>query len=200
MNRLTVFVISVSVVTVLGGCVTAPRVQRVDATETIDLSGRWNDTDSRLVADEMIADSLNKPWLMTFVEHNGRKPAVIVGMVINRTHELISTDTFIRDMERAYINAGSVRVVQSAEAREQLRDERADQQQFADPDTAKRWRRELGADFMLQGVINSIVDSLDQQQLVYYQVDLELTNIETNEKVWLGTQKIQEVYIAILTI
>lgn len=192
MNSNAILSIIVAMMIVFGGCATAPRVQRVDETEAIDLSGRWNDTDSRLVAEEMITDSLNRPWLMSFVENNGRKPAVIVGMVLNRSHELISTDTFIRDMERAYINAGSVRVVQSAEAREQLRDERADQQQFADPDTAKRWRQELGADFMLQGVINSIVDTQERDQLVYYQVDLELTNIETNEKVWLGTKKIKK--------
>lgn len=177
---------------ILSGCRTAPRVQRIDTAEPVDLSGRWNDTDSRLVAEDMIADSLNRPWLMSFLEKNGRKPAVIVGAVINRTHELINTETFVRDMERAFVNSGNVRVVQSADAREELRDERADQQQFADPDTAKRWRRELGADFMLQGVINSIVDSRDREQLVYYQVDLELTDIETNEKVWIGSKQIRK--------
>lgn len=186
---MTIFLCSILV---LAGCQTAPRVHRIDTEEPIDLSGRWNDTDSRLVAEEMISDVLNRPWLMAFLEKNGQKPAVIVGAVLNRTHELINTDTFIKDMERVFINTGNVRVVQSAEAREQLRDERADQQQFADPDTAKRWRRELGADFMLQGVINSIVDSQDRQQLVYYQVDLELTDIETNEKVWIGTKKIRK--------
>lgn len=192
MTRSVGYVVIAAVLAVLTGCVTVPRVQRVGENETIDLSGRWNDTDSSLVAEEMIADSLNRPWLMTFVELNGRKPAVIVGIVLNKSHELISTDTFIRDMERAYVNAGNVRVVQSAEAREQLRDERADQQQFADPETAKRWRRELGADFMLQGVINSIVDSQEREQLIYYQVDLELTDIETNEKVWIGSKKIKK--------
>ncbi|HPQ39291.1 MAG TPA: penicillin-binding protein activator LpoB [bacterium] len=192
MTKLISLCASLSLILCLAACQTAPTVQRVDTMETIDLSGRWNDTDSRLVAEEMISDSLNRPWLMSFVEKNGRKPAVIVGTVINRTHELISTDTFIRDMERAFINAGSVRVVQSAEAREQLRDERADQQQFADPETAKRWRRELGADFMLQGVINSIVDTNDREKVIYYQVDLELTDIETNEKVWLGSKKIKK--------
>lgn len=176
----------------ISGCHTVPAVQRVDPNETIDLSGRWNDTDSRLVAEEMISDTLNRPWLMSFVENNGRKPAVIVGAVLNKTHELISTDTFVRDIERNFINSGNVRMVQSAEAREQLRDERADQQQFADPETAKKWRRELGADFMLQGIISSIVDSQERQSLIYYQVDLELTDIETNEKVWLGTKKIKK--------
>ncbi|MCD4653527.1 penicillin-binding protein activator LpoB [bacterium] len=186
-----VCVLSLMIVLV-SACQTVPKVERVDTMETIDLSGRWNDTDSRLVAEEMIADSLTRPWLMSFVEKQGKKPAVIIGTIINRTHELISTDTFIRDMERAFINAGSVRVVQSSEAREQLRDERADQQQFADPDTAKKWRKELGADLMLQGVINSIVDSNTRDKVVFYQVDLELTNIETNEKIWLGTKKIKK--------
>lgn len=186
MSLLTIFLVS------LCACQTVPTVQRVDASETIDLSGRWNDSDSRLVADEMIADSLNRPWLLDFVETHGKKPAVIVGTIINKTNELISTDTFIRDMERAYINHGTVRVVQSSEAREHLRNERADQQQFSDPETAKKWRMELGADFMLQGVINSIYDSNDRDKLTYYQVDLELTNIETNEKVWLGTKKIKK--------
>jgi penicillin-binding protein activator len=56
----------------------------------------------------------------------------------------------------------------------------------------KKWGRELGADFMLQGTINSIVDSYNNQQVVYYQIDLELTNIETNEIVWIGDKKIKK--------
>lgn len=50
----------------------------------------------------------------------------------------------------------------------------------------------LGADFMLQGTINSIVDSYKKEQVVYYQVDLELTNLETNEVVWMGDKKIKK--------
>ena len=169
------------------------RVERVDPRTQIDLSGRWNDTDSRLVALEMIDDSLARVWLTDFIEANGKKPAVIVGLVKNKSHELISTDVFIKDMERAFINSGKVRVVQAAEAREELRDERGDQQEFASPETMKKWGRELGADFMLQGVINTIVDSYNREKVVFYQVDLELSNIETNEKVWLGTKEIKKV-------
>ena len=58
--------------------------------------------------------------------------------------------------------------------------------------TAKKWGLELGADFMLQGTINSIVDSYKKEQVVYYQVDLELTNLETNEVVWMGDKKIKK--------
>ena len=168
------------------------QVQRIGADTQTDLSGRWNDTDSRLVSEEMIKDSLGRVWLTDFIAAKGKKPVVIVGIVMNKSHELISTDTFIKDMEREYVNSGKVSVVQAAEAREQLRDERADQQKYASPETMKKWGREKGADFIIQGEINSIVDKLDNKKVVYYQIDLELTNMETNEKVWIGSKKIKK--------
>ena len=47
---------------VFSGCSSSKQVTRVDADTTIDLSGRWNDTDSRMVADEIIGDCLTHPW------------------------------------------------------------------------------------------------------------------------------------------
>jgi hypothetical protein len=43
------------------GCAT--QVKRVGVEEVKDLSGAWNDTDSRLVSEEMIRDSLNGGWI-----------------------------------------------------------------------------------------------------------------------------------------
>ena len=173
------------------GCASR-QVERIGTDTTIDLSGRWNDTDSRLVSEEMIKDSLGRVWLTDFLAAKGKKPTVIIGLVLNKTHELISTDTFIKDMEREYVNSGKVTVVQAGEAREQLRDERADQQKYASPETIKNWGREKGADFIMQGEINSIVDKYKSEKVVYYQIDLELTNMETNEKVWIGSKKIRK--------
>ena len=56
----------------------------------------------------------------------------------------------------------------------------------------KSFGLEQGADFMLQGTINSIVDQYKKDKAIYYQVDLELTNLETNEKVWIGDKKIKK--------
>jgi len=167
-------------------------VQRVDPNKQIDLSGRWNDTDSKLVAQEMITDVLNRPWRTDHLEATKNKPVVIVGEVKNRTSELIEPETFIKDLEKEFINSGLVKVVQGAEFREHLRTERADQQDFASPETMKKWKKELGADYMLTGTINSIIDQLGKDKVVYYQVNLELSNLETNEKVWLGDKKIKK--------
>ena len=178
---------------VAASCDTSKTVTRVDEREQIDLSGRWNDVDSRLVAAEMVNDGLSRVWLQDFVEAEGRKPAIIVGLVRNRSSEHIATETFINDIEREYINSGKVRLVQGGEFREELRAEKADQQNNATLETVKRFGNELGADFIMQGSVNSITDANTRTKVVYYQVDMELTNIETNEKVWIGSKKIKKV-------
>lgn len=169
-----------------------PKVERVAADSQIDLSGRWNETDSRLVAEEMIKDALSRPWAMEFSADKDRKPAVVVGNVRNLSHEHVSSGTFIKDIEREFLNSGRVKLVQAGDARNELRDERAEQQEFASSETAKKWGQELGADFMLQGTINSIVDQDKKQKVIFYQIDMELTNVESNEKVWIGDKKIKK--------
>ena len=167
-------------------------VTRIDPKTQTDLSGRWNDTDARLVAEEMIKDCLSRPWLERFNEKNQKRPTVIVGLIQNNTHEHIDPNVFTREMEKQFINTGTVRVVQGGEFRERIREERADQQKYATPETQAQWGRELGADYMMTGVISSIVDSYDDEKVVFYKTNLELTDLETNEKVWLGDKEIKK--------
>lgn len=171
----------------------SPKVTRVDDQKQIDLSGRWNDTDSKLVSEEMVKDALSRVWLNDFLEAKGKKPTIIVGLVKNKTSEHISSETFINDIEREFINSGKVKLVQGGQARQELRDERADQQDYASASTTKKWGQEKGADYILQGTVNSITDSNSKEKVVYYQTDLQLTDLGTNEKVWIGTKKIKKV-------
>ena len=167
-------------------------ITRVDSSEVIDLSCEWNDTDSRLVSEEMIGDMLTSGWTEDFTRIQEKRPVVVVGLVSNKTHEHINTETFIRDIERAIVKDGNARLVVAGEKRNELRKEKADQQDYASPETIKKWGRELGADFMLQGTINSMVDQYKKEKVITYQVDLQLTNIETNEVVWIGDKKIKK--------
>lgn len=169
------------------------KVERVDTKETIDLSGRWNDTDSRLVAEALVNQVLGGAWIDNHnQESDGKKPVVIVGLVYNKSHEHISAETFIKDVERAFINSGRVRLVQAGDKREELRRERAAQQEFSSMETAKEWGKELGADFMMNGDINSIVDTYKKERVNFYKVNLELSNLETNEIVWIGDKEIKK--------
>ena len=175
----------------MSGCATT--VARIDTSETIDLSGRWNDTDSRLVSEEMISDLLDRPWLKKFIRtHKGNLPTVIVGNVKNRSHEHINVQTFIKDLERALVNSGEVEFVAGKQERKEIREERLDQVSHASEETAKSEGEEIGADFMLKGVINTIQDKVSGKSLMFYQVNLELIHIETHRKVWIGEKKIKK--------
>jgi uncharacterized protein (TIGR02722 family) len=172
----------------VSGCSTT--VERLDLSEAKDLSGAWNDTDSRLVSEEMIRDSLSRAWLQ---EWSGRsKPAVIVGEVRNLSHEHINVNTFTLDVERALINSGKVDFVATKTERKGIREERKDQDIHAREDTRNPMGPELGADFMLTGTINTIVDPSGSTQVRFYQVNMTLISLADNRKVWIGQKEIRK--------
>ena len=172
------------------GCST--EVKRIDAGQVEDLSGAWNDTDSQQVSAEMITDVMDRPWLGEFTRTQKRQPAVIVGEVSNLSHEHINVNTFVSDMERALINSDKVQFVASSTERQEVRDERKDQDLNASEVTRKAMGQEKGADFMLKGTINTIIDAEGKTQLRYYQVDLTLISLVDNRKVWVGQKKIKK--------
>ncbi len=167
-------------------------IERIEPETQTDLSGRWNDTDARLVAEEMISDCLSRPWLTEFAAEQGRKPVVTVGRIRNRTTEHIDMEVFTKDFERELINSGQVKFVGTMEERQDVREERADQSEYASPETIKQMRQETGADFVLLGAVKSVEDRQGGDQVVFYQTDLELINVESNEKAWIGTKEIKK--------
>lgn len=174
-----------------GAC--AKRVTRIDPSSVTDLSGRWNDTDSRLVANQLIEQSLDGAWINRYIDtHGGETPAVIVGSFHNQTMEHIPVNTFINDLERAMINSGMVKMVASPEERQELRSERTDQQENARAGSRARQAYELGAQYMLQGEITAIEDSEGRERVIFYQVDATLTDLESNVRVWAGQHKIKK--------
>lgn len=189
MSKISLLII---IAALLLGCGSSRQVTRIEAETTIDLSGRWNDADSRLVAEEMISDCLARPWIGEFNMMAGKKPTVIVGTIRNLSHEHIDTEMFTKDFERELINSGNVTFVAARFERGEIREERLEQQQYSSDETAKRLAEETGADFMLQGSIKTIVDQIEGRRIVYYQTDMELVNIESNEKVWIGSKKIKK--------
>jgi hypothetical protein len=146
-----------------------------------------------MVSEEMIRDCLERPWLERHkAKHSGGIPTVIVGRVRNRSHEHINVQTFVKDLERALINSGSVQFVASKGEREGVREERKDQASHSSDETMKGPGEEIGADFMLIGSINTIRDDIGGKAVMFYQTNLELINLENNIKVWIGEKKIKK--------
>lgn len=163
------------------------KVSRVSSDTVTDLSGYWNDTDVRLVADEIIEGCLSSPRIAGYpASHKGNLPVVIVGSYRNKSDEHIDTEILTKKLEAALVNSGKVDFVASSSERLELREERIDQQMNASEKTAKNLGNETAADFMLQGSVKTIVDSDGKTMSRSYFVTTELIDIETNRKIWMN--------------
>lgn len=167
-------------------------VARVNPADEIDLSGRWNDTDSRLVATKMTEVLLASDKFKEYSTLAGKKTAIIVGLIRNKTSEHIDSDNFIKKFELAIFNSGTADLVEAGTFRDKLREERANQADFADPSTVSHWGKETGADLMLFGEMTSETDVLNKKKVVNYIVTLYLTDMETNKRVWYGQEEIKK--------
>jgi uncharacterized protein (TIGR02722 family) len=174
----------------LAGCATTG-TSRVDASTQIDLTGRWNDSDVRIVCDTLVNECLNAPGVDRAISQfsssrKGELPTVIVGRFANTSSEHIDTSIIAKMMETAIINSGKLEFVAGGDIREGLRDEREDQAFNASEDTAAAIGNETGATFMLTGSVKSSVEQSGNTTVRAYFVDAQLTNIETNRIIWQG--------------
>ncbi len=177
----------------VGGCSSNPKVTRQDVIKQIDLSGRWNDSDARMVANEMISACLNSVWINEFNKVSGRTPTVIIGSIKNNSYEHINPEMFTEELQRALINSGKVSFVANKDERVEVRDERVDQAAGnTEPSTISEKGHETGADFMLKGSINAVQDAVKGKYVMFYQVNLELIDMKTNQKRWLGQKEIKK--------
>lgn len=173
------------------GCSSGPKVTRVDADTQTDLTGKWNDTDVKIVCDSLIEDCLNQGRVLQFIkqytaEHGGNLPTVIVGAFKNDTSEHIDTSLIAKSLEIAIVNSGKLDFVATGDMRNELRTERQDQQMNASEETASALGNETAANFMLTGAVKIIVDTSGDTTVRTYFVSAELTNIETNTRLWMG--------------
>jgi uncharacterized protein (TIGR02722 family) len=190
-KHLFILALAGSLAVVVSACSSNPHVSRVDADSQIDVSGRWNDTDVRMVCNSLIKDCINSERVAQFVRqyqsrNNGKLPTVIVGAFRNNSSEHIDTSIISKSMEIAIVNSGRLDFVAGGDTRSEIRAEREDQQANASEKTAAALANETGANFMLTGAVKLIEDQAGNRMVRSYFVSAELTNIETNTRLWMG--------------
>ena len=170
-------------------CSSAPKVTRVDAGTQTDLSGRWNDSDVRMVCESLINSATNSPRIDAFIKeysakNRGALPTVIVGSFDNVSSEHIDTRIISSLMRTAIINNGKLEFVEGGDAREEIRAERYDQQFNASEASAAAIGNETGANFMLKGTVNSMEEKVGNITQRSYFVKATMTNVETGRIIW----------------
>ena len=185
MKKNLVFIAIISIIFITG-C-SSTRVDRIEAEDVQDLSGYWNSNDVGIIADTLVQKCVDAPAIKNYIANTGTLPVVIVGSFKNQSDEHIDTSILSLKFESALINSGKVDFVASADQRQELRDERLEQQEWASMETTSRLANETGADFMLIGSVKTIVDARGNKTTRTYYVTAELIDIESNIKRWQDT-------------
>lgn len=167
-------------------------VSRIDPSIQTDLSGRWNDSDSKLLAEKMVREFLSSENFKEYSKALGHKPAIIVGLIKNKTTEHIDSDNYIKKFELAIYQSGVADMLESGDFRDKLRLERVQQQDFSSSETISKWGLETGADLVLFGEMTSEIDVYGNKRTVNYITTLYLTDLETNKRIWYGQQEIKK--------
>ena len=170
----------------LSSCETT-KVKRVESGKQKELSGYWNAVDVKIVCETLINDCLSSARVNQEIRARGnKKPVVIVGKFKNASDEHIDTEIITSIMENAIFNSGKLDFVAGGDTRNSLRAEKQDQQSYASEATTAAIGKEIGADFMMTGSVRTIVDREGNRSVRTYFVTAELTNIETNARMWIG--------------
>jgi len=171
----------------LSSCATIIGVKRIESGRQNDLSGYWNAVDVKIVCESLINDCLSSARVnQEITARKSGKPVVIVGRFKNASDEHIDTEIISSTMESVIFNSGKLDFVAGGDTRAAIRSERQDQLGNASEQTASGIGKETGADFMLTGSLRTIVDREGNRSIRTYFVTAELTNIETNARLWIG--------------
>lgn len=180
------------VVAILGLTACGPKAfvkgQYEDTNKENLLNDQWSETDMQVVVKSMV-DSL--------VQHksinNAQKmPIVMVTNLQNKTSEHIDTQS-IMDMVRVELtNSGKVAFVDK-EARGDISNEYDYQNSgMVSEETKKTPGGQIGADFIVNGRLDSIVQEVGKEKTVYYKLTLNLTNLKSGIISWTNQKEIRK--------
>lgn len=161
-----------------------------DINRTNLLNDKWSETDMQKVVKELVGSLVNH----ASISGARTPPIVMVTQLQNKTSEHIDTQSVMDMIRVELMNTGKVMFVDK-EARDDVQDE-YDYQAAGNvsKETQKKGGQQVGADYILNGRLDSIVQEVGKDKTVYYKVTLNLTHLSKNLAVWSGHKQIRKVY------
>lgn len=154
------------------------------------LNDQWSETDMQVVVKSMVESLIKNPAIATAKT----PPDVIVTQLQNKTSEHIDTQS-IMDMIRVELtNSGKVSFLDK-EARKDISDEYDYQNSgVVSNETKKSAGSQIGAEYIINGRMDSIVQEVGKDKSVYYKLTLNLTNIKTSRIIWTDQKQIRKTF------
>jgi uncharacterized protein (TIGR02722 family) len=168
----------------------AENVKREDPAKEVVAGYKWNDIDYKLVTDYMYDSLVNSSFYKNL---NGKRITIMTGTIENRTSEHIDIKVLSDSIATKLIKSGLFNVVDETARDELSREYEYHRGPAIDPNTRKTEGKQVGEDYLLRGFIYSNVQESRDLKVVFYKVVLQLTNLETNLKVWQDEYEIKKV-------
>ena len=154
------------------------------------LNDSWSETDMQKTVESLVASMVAHP-----VINNAKKlPIVMVTQLQNKTSEHIDTQS-VMDMVRVDLMKTGKTSFVDKEARQDIADEYNYQNSgMVGDETKKGPGGQTGADFIVNGRLDSIVQEVGKEKTVYYKITLNLTNLKTGVISWSDQKQIRKYF------
>lgn len=153
------------------------------------LTDQWSETDMQKSVSEMVTSLLAHPKIAQAT----KPPIIMVTKLQNKTSEHIDTQS-IMDMVRVELSqSGKVSFV-DREAREDIDTEYEYQNSGKVGHNKSDPGQQIGADYILNGRMDSIVQEAGKDKTVYYKLTLNMTDLKTNLIIWTNQKQIRKTY------
>ncbi|MEO0334929.1 MAG: penicillin-binding protein activator LpoB [Pseudomonadota bacterium] len=190
MKKITLIFLMLTGLAVLSGCGPKAFVKGDYDNNVNDanlLNDKWSESDMQKVVRDLVASATTH----YSISSAKRPPLVMVTRLQNKTSEHIDTQS-ITDMVRVELmRGGRVQFVDKA-ARDDIADEIEYQKNNASATTRKAGGQQTGADFILNGRLDSIVQQAGRDKSVYYKITMQMTNLKTGVMVWSDYKQIRK--------
>jgi uncharacterized protein (TIGR02722 family) len=159
-----------------------------DVNETNLLDDRWSESDMQEAVSSLVQSAVAHHSISTAA----RPPLVMVTRLQNKTSEHIDTQS-VMDMVRVELMRGGKVSFVDKEAREDISEEYDYQESgIVNRESKKGKGNQTGADFIINGRLDSIVKQVDKRKTVYYKITLNMTNLSTGVIVWSDYKQIRK--------
>ena len=166
----------------LNGCAST---RRLDPNVEKHYNASYDFSDKKEIVDKLTSSLLSISSLQP-----SSKPILIVYPIANETSEHIDTSGISDDIRMKLIRSGKFRFINEAQRYNISREGAYQAKGHVDPRMRFEQGKQLGADYILSGTLRSIEKDQPRQirlmkkQMIYYSLNLELTNLKTGEIAW----------------
>ena len=154
------------------------------------MNDRWSETDMQKAVEAMVS-GINKSAPVAYAK---RRPTVVITGLQNKTSEHIDTQN-IMDMLRVELTrTGRVQFVDKAARQDILDEYDYHASGTVSQSTLKSRGQQIGADLILNGRMDSIVQQVGSKKSVYYKLTLNMTNLSTGIIEWTDHKQFRKIY------